>query len=41
VEENINAPVGRFDEAEAFFVVPHLNFAGWHLSLNFSEPIRP
>jgi hypothetical protein len=33
VEENVHAPVGRFDEAEAFFVVPHLNFAGWHTVL--------
>jgi hypothetical protein len=30
VKENINAAVIRFNEAEAFFVVPHLNFAGWH-----------
>jgi hypothetical protein len=33
VKENINAAVIRFNEAEAFFVVPHLNFAGWHTVL--------
>jgi hypothetical protein len=38
VEENVHAPVGRFDEAEAFFVVPHLNFAGWHLSIPSFSP---
>jgi hypothetical protein len=35
VEENVNAIIVRFNETKAFFVIEHLNFAGWHASLNF------
>jgi hypothetical protein len=30
VKENVNATIVRFNETKAFFVIEHLNFAGWH-----------
>jgi hypothetical protein len=30
VEENVNATIVWFNETKAFFVIEHLNFAGWH-----------
>jgi hypothetical protein len=36
VEKNVGAVV-RFDEAEAFFFVPHLNFASCHLCPQFLQ----
>jgi hypothetical protein len=36
VEENVNATIVRFYETKASIAIEHLNFAGWHGSLNFS-----
>src|SRR5712672_1512392 len=30
VEENVDATIVWFNETKAFFVIEHLNFAGWH-----------
>jgi hypothetical protein len=35
VEENVSGTIVRFNETKASFVIEHLNFAGWHASLNF------